>query len=81
MAKLDPTVFDRLRLPIDDFTDAAHRLVLQLDGEIADAVGAAKDDLQRHRDLIADLGRQLDTSDPDGGDAADAWGAAKDDKH
>lgn len=81
MAKLDPTVFDRLRLPIDDFTDAAHCLVLQLDGEIADAVGAAKDDLQRYRDLIADLGCRLDSSDPDGGDVTGAWGTAKDDKH
>jgi hypothetical protein len=77
MAKLDPTVFNRLRLPIDDFTDAAHRLMQQLDGEIADAVGAAKDDLQRHRDLIAGLGYQLDSCDPDGGDAADAWSISK----
>lgn len=81
MAKLDPTVFNRLRLTIDDFTDAAHSLVHQLDEEIVVAASGAKDDLQRYRDLVADLGRQLDTSDPDGGDAADAWDAAKEDKH
>lgn len=81
MAKLNPTVFNRLRLTIDDFTDAAHSLVQQLDEEITVAASDAKDDLQRYRDLIADLGCQLDSSDPDGGDTADAWGAAKDDRH
>lgn len=34
MATIDPTVFNRHRLTIDDLTDAAHRLVLQLDSEI-----------------------------------------------
>ena len=78
MAKLDPTVFNRLRLPIDDYTDAAHRLVQQLDGEIDSAVGPAKSELQRYRDLIADLGRQLDLSDPEGSEVAGEWGASKD---
>ncbi|MEJ1128405.1 hypothetical protein V9L20_12550 [Variovorax sp. CCNWLW225] len=77
MAKLDPTVFNRLRLTIDDFTDAAHRLVQQLDGEIDSVVGPAKNELQRYRDLVADLGRQLDSSDPDGGEVAGEWGASK----
>jgi hypothetical protein len=76
MAKLDPTVFDRLRLTIDDFTDAAHRLVQQLDEEIVSAAGTARDDLQRYRDLIAEIGCQLDSSDPDGGEAGGEWGIA-----
>lgn len=78
MAKLDPTVFNRPRLTIDDFTDAAHRLVQQLDVEIDGAAGAARGDLQRYCDLIAGLGFQLDSSDPDGGDEnASQWGISK----
>jgi hypothetical protein len=76
MATLDPIVFNRLRLTIDEFTDAAHRLVQQLDGESDSAACAVKEELQRHRDLIAALGCQLDSSDPDGGDVAEAWGTA-----
>lgn len=76
MAKLDPTVFDRLRLTIDDFTDAAHRLVQQLDDEIGSVTSTGKNELQRYRDLIAEIGCQLDSSDPDGGEAAVEWGIA-----
>lgn len=78
MAKLDPTVFNRLRLTIDEFTDVAHRLVQQFDGEIVSAVSAAKDGLQQYRDLIANIGHQLDLADPDGSDDnADQWGISK----
>jgi hypothetical protein len=79
MATLDPTVFNRLRFTIDDFTDAAHRLVKLLDAEADSAACAAKGELKRYRDLIADLGRQLDLSDPDGGELAAEWSASKGD--
>lgn len=79
MATLDPIVFNRLRNTIDDFTDAAHRLVLQLDGEIVDSVDdEARSNLRHLRALIADLGLRLDMSDPDGSDATGAWGIIKD---
>lgn len=81
MASIDPIVFNRLRNTIDDFTEAAHRLVQQLDGEIVDSADEAKGNLQYFRALIADLGLRLDMSDPDGSDATDAWSTSKDIKH
>lgn len=73
MAKLDPTVFNRLRFVIDDFTDAAHLMVQHLDIEIGSAAGSSKNELYRFRELIADLGSQLDLSDPDGCESTEAW--------
>jgi hypothetical protein len=76
MAKLDPTVFNRLRRTTDDFTDAAYKLVRQLDAEIERANGSIKDELRQCRNLVNALGYQFDSFDPDGGDPSEAWGIA-----